>query len=75
MRKHGVQAMLCPYIDCLGKRNSDNGKSFFHHLVIHGFTQNYMCWNKHDEKGLNELEAGCLNEGEVRHHATQCDET
>jgi hypothetical protein len=29
-----------------------------------------MCWNKHDEEGLNELEAGCLNECEVRHHAT-----
>jgi hypothetical protein len=28
-----------------------------------------MCWNKHGEEGLNELEAGCLNEGEVRHHA------
>jgi hypothetical protein len=23
---------------------------------------------------LNELEAGCLNEGEVRHHATDHDE-
>jgi hypothetical protein len=30
----------------------------------------YTCWNKHGEEGLNELEAGCLNEGEVRHHAT-----
>jgi hypothetical protein len=29
-----------------------------------------MCWNKHGEEGLNELEAGYLNEGEVRHHAT-----
>jgi hypothetical protein len=26
------------------------------------------------EEGLNELEAGCLNEGEVRHHATDNDE-
>jgi hypothetical protein len=33
-----------------------------------------MCWNKHGEEGLNELEAGCLNEGEVRHHATDHDE-
>jgi hypothetical protein len=32
-------------------------------------SQNYTCWNKHGEEGLNELEAGCLNEGEVRHHA------
>jgi hypothetical protein len=41
----------------------------FHHLVTHGFTKHYTCWNKHGEEGLNELEAGCLNEGEVRHHA------
>jgi hypothetical protein len=33
-----------------------------------------MCWNKHGEEGLNELEAGCLNEGEVRHHVTDYDE-
>jgi hypothetical protein len=33
-----------------------------------------MCWNKHGEEGLNELEAGCLNEGEVQHHATDHDE-
>jgi hypothetical protein len=43
-------------------------------LVTSGFTKNYICWNKHGEKGLNKLEAGCLNEGEVRHHATDHDE-
>jgi hypothetical protein len=32
--------------------------------------KNYTCWNKHGEEGLNELEAGCLNEGEVRHLLT-----
>jgi hypothetical protein len=46
----------------------------FHNLVTHGFTKNYTCWNKHGEDGLNELEAGCLNEGEVRHHATDLNE-
>jgi hypothetical protein len=35
-------------------------------LVTRGFAKNYTCWNKHGEEGLNELEAGCLNEGEVR---------
>jgi hypothetical protein len=43
-------------------------------LVTRGFTKNYTCWNKHGEEDLNELEAGCLNEGEVRHHATGHDE-
>jgi hypothetical protein len=43
-------------------------------LVTHGFTKKYTCWNKHGEECLNELEAGCLNEGEVRHHATDHDQ-
>jgi hypothetical protein len=43
-------------------------------LVTHGFTKKYTCWNKHGEEGFNELEVGCLNEGEVRHHATDHDE-
>jgi hypothetical protein len=33
------------------------------------FQKNYTCWNKHGEEGLNDLEAGYLDEGEVRHHA------
>jgi hypothetical protein len=33
-----------------------------------------MCWNKHGEEGVNELEVGCLDEGEVQHHATDQDE-
>jgi hypothetical protein len=36
--------------------------------------KNYICCNKHGEDGLNELEAGCLNEGEVRHHAADHNE-
>jgi hypothetical protein len=43
-------------------------------LVTSGFTKNYTCWNKHGEEGLNELEAGWINEGDVRHHATDHDE-
>jgi hypothetical protein len=43
-------------------------------LVTRGFKKNYTCWNKHGEEGLNDLEAGCLNEDEVRHHATDHDE-
>jgi hypothetical protein len=43
-------------------------------LVTCGFTKNYTCLNKYGEEGLNELKAGCLNEGGVRHHATDHDE-
>jgi hypothetical protein len=73
-RKRGVQAMLCPCIDCLKQKKFAQWEIIFHHLVTRGFTKNYTCWNKHGEEGLNELEAGCLNEGEVRHHATDHDE-
>jgi hypothetical protein len=70
MRNRGVQAMLCPCIDCLNQKKFAQWEIIFHHLVTHGFTKNYTCWNKHGEEGLNEFEACCLNEGEVRHHAT-----
>jgi hypothetical protein len=74
MRNRGVQAMLCPYIDCLNQKKFAQREIIFHLLVTRGFTKNYTCWNKHGEEGLNELEAGGLNEGEVRHHATDHDE-
>jgi hypothetical protein len=73
-RNLGVQAMLCPCIDCLNQKKFAQREIIFHHLVTRDFTKNYTCWNKHGEEGLNELEAGCLNEGEVRHHATDHDE-
>jgi hypothetical protein len=69
MRNRGVQVMLCPYIDCLNQKKFAQWEIIFHHLVTRGFTKNYTCWNKHGEEDLNELEAGCLNEAEVRHHA------
>jgi hypothetical protein len=74
MRNCGVQAMFCPSIDCLNQKKFAKWKIIFHHLVTRGITKNYTCWNKHGEEGLNELEAGCLNEGEVQHHATDHDE-
>jgi hypothetical protein len=51
-------------------RTTGNHFSSFGHTWSH---KNCTCWNKHGEKGLNELEAGCLNQGEVRHHATDRD--
>jgi hypothetical protein len=74
MRNRGVQAILCPCIDCLDQKKFTQPEIIFHHLVTHGFTKNYTCWNKHSEEGLNEFEAGCLYEGEVQHHATDHDE-
>jgi hypothetical protein len=74
MRNCGVQAMLCPCIDCLNQKKFAQREIIFHHLVTRGFTKNYTCWNKHGEDALHELEAGCLNEGEVRHHDTDHDQ-
>jgi hypothetical protein len=58
MRNRGVQAMLCPCIDYLNQKKFAQWEIIFHHLVTHGFTKNYTCWNKHGEESLNELEAG-----------------
>jgi hypothetical protein len=74
MKNCGVQATLFPCIDCLNQKKFAQREIVFHHLVTRGFTKNYACWNKHGEEDLNELEASCLNEGEVRHHATDHDE-
>jgi hypothetical protein len=74
MRNCGVQEMRCLCIDCLNQKKFAQREIIFHHLVTRAFTKNYTCWNKHGEEGLNELEAGCLNEGEVRHRATNHDE-
>jgi hypothetical protein len=54
-----------PCIDCLNQKKFSQREIIFHHLVTRGFTKNYTCWNKHGEEGLNELEAGYINEGEV----------
>jgi hypothetical protein len=42
MRNRGVQAMLCPCIDCLKPKKSHNGKSFFiiwSHVVSQNITR------------------------------------
>jgi hypothetical protein len=65
MRNRGVLAMLCQCIDCLNQKKFAQQEIIFHHLVTGGFTKHYTCRNKHGEKDLNELEAGCLNEGDV----------
>jgi hypothetical protein len=41
MRNCGVQAMLCPCIDCLNQKKFAQQEIIFHHLVTRGFTKNY----------------------------------
>jgi hypothetical protein len=52
-------------------RTTGNHFSSFGHTWFH---KKLHVLDKHGEEGLNELEAGYLNEGEVRHHATDHDE-
>jgi hypothetical protein len=37
MRNRGVQAMLCPCIDCLNQKKFAQWEIIFHHLVTRGF--------------------------------------
>jgi hypothetical protein len=43
MRNRGVQAMLCPCIDCLNQNKFAQREIIFYHLVTRGFTKNYTC--------------------------------
>jgi hypothetical protein len=52
MGNRGVQAMLCPCIDCLNQKKFAQREIIFHSLVTRGFTKDYTCWNKHGEEGL-----------------------
>ena len=69
MRNQGVPTMYCSCLDCLNQKKFGQRDNIFHHLITCGFKKNYMCWNKHGEEGLNEVEEGCFNEGEARRHA------
>jgi hypothetical protein len=57
--------MYCPCFDCNNQKKFAQCENIFTHLIMRGFKKKYTCWNKHGEEGLNEGEAGCLNEGET----------
>lgn len=69
----GVQTMYCPCFDCVNQKKFGQRDNIFHHLITRGFTQNYLCWNKHGEEGLNEGEEGCMNEGQAQWHDEEGD--
>jgi hypothetical protein len=50
MRNSVVQVMLCPCIECLNQKKFAQREIILHHLVTHGFTKNYTCWNKQGEE-------------------------
>jgi hypothetical protein len=56
MKDHGKIAMYCLCCDCKNDKNFPKPDNIHAHLVMRGFKENYTCWNKHGEEGLNEGE-------------------
>jgi hypothetical protein len=56
MKDRGKTAMYCPCRDCRNEKKFPKPDNIHAHLVMRGFKENYTCWNKHGEEGLNEGE-------------------
>jgi hypothetical protein len=50
----GNLCCLCKY--CKNKKRYRTDDVLMSHLIKHGFMENYRCWNKHEEEGINEAE-------------------
>jgi hypothetical protein len=48
--------LYCPCKYCKNKKKYHADDVLRSHLIRHGFIENYRCWNKHAEEGLNETE-------------------
>jgi hypothetical protein len=48
--------LCCPCKHCKNKKRYRTDDVLRSHLIKHGFMEDYRCWNKHWEKGLNEVE-------------------
>jgi hypothetical protein len=50
-----VRGNLCyPYKYCKNEKKYRTYNVLMSHLIKHGFMEDYQCWNKHEEEGLNE---------------------
>ena len=56
MKDRGKTVMYYPYRDCKNDKKFLKPDNVHAHLVMCGFKENYTCWNKHGEEGLNEGE-------------------
>ncbi|WVZ67311.1 hypothetical protein U9M48_016408 [Paspalum notatum var. saurae] len=54
MVNHHKSAIYYPCLDCLNKRKFSSSMTVHAHLIICGFMEDYKCWNKHGEEGLND---------------------
>jgi hypothetical protein len=46
----------CPCNHCKNKKKYRSGDVLRTHLIKHGFKEDYRCWNKYGDVGLNEAE-------------------
>jgi hypothetical protein len=46
--------LYCPYKYCKNDKRYRTDNMLMSHLIKHGFMDDYRCWNKHGEEGLNE---------------------
>jgi hypothetical protein len=48
--------ICCPYKHCKDEKRYHIDDVLRPHLIKHEFMEDYRCWNKHGEEGLNEAE-------------------
>jgi hypothetical protein len=48
--------ICCPCRHWINEKRYRADVMLWSHLIKHGFMEDYRCWNKHGEEGLNEVE-------------------
>jgi hypothetical protein len=56
MLDNGRGNLCCPCKNCKNEKRYHADDVLRSHLIKHGFMDDYRCWNKHGEEGLNEVE-------------------
>jgi hypothetical protein len=57
MVDNGIQYLYCPCKNCKNEKRYLQEHVLKSHLIKRGFMEDYRCWNKHGEEGLNEAES------------------
>jgi hypothetical protein len=57
MVDNGRQYLYCLCKNCKNEKRYLQEDVLKSHLIKHGFMEDYQCWNKHGEEGLNEAES------------------
>ncbi|XP_021310224.1 uncharacterized protein LOC8062543 [Sorghum bicolor] len=66
-------SVWCPCIDCKNEKQFLDLDVINEHLIIRGFMDDYTCWNKHGEEGVNhrdQVQAAGQQYGEDGLHET-----